>query len=87
MAIERGQIIKMDFGLTHLWEVGQVPYRTLIVILFLFSYNPHAHTHTHTQDLNGLNCATQSHSPSEHSRSPNVANVANGISASTHDIT
>ena len=31
----------------HLWEDGQVPYRTLIFILFLvFSYNTQTHTYT-----------------------------------------
>ena len=45
----RGYQVKMDiFGLTHLWEDGQVPYRTLIFIFFL---NPPKHTHTHTAQI------------------------------------
>ena len=38
-----------SFGLTHLWEDGLVPYRTLTFILFLFPlFPPQTHTHTHT---------------------------------------
>ena len=38
-------------NIEHLWEDGQVPYRTLIFILqfYLLLSLKHTHTHTHTQ--------------------------------------
>ena len=48
------------FGLTHLWEDGQVPYQTLIFILFCFFLITPKHTHTHTTHIH-----TAAQSPSQ----------------------
>ena len=46
------------FGLIHLWEDGQVPYRTLIFTsFFCFLITPkhtHTHAHAHTDRLTGV---------------------------------